>query len=96
MKSSVDTGLDRKIEPCDHMVDNISALADGSLQGIARWYTRFHASYCPRCRKALEALRAITGRLRRLAGFKSGTADSMPVERRESLKSELDRMDSSG
>jgi len=58
---------DHWINPCEHMVEKVSAFADGSLRGLARWYTRFHVKTCPRCRKALDALRALRDRLLRLS-----------------------------
>jgi hypothetical protein len=52
-----------RIEPCKHMENNISALSDGSLRGLALWYTQIHAAYCPHCGPALRALRALRARL---------------------------------
>lgn len=52
-----------RIEPCEHMAENISALADGTLHGPARWYTQFHSSYCSKCNSALVALKRLRIRL---------------------------------
>ena len=52
-----------RIEPCKHMENNISALSDGSLRGLALWYTQLHAAYCPKCGPALRALRRLRARL---------------------------------
>lgn len=94
MLGTADARSDPKIEPCPHMRSWLSALCDGSLRGIARWYTRFHVSHCPRCGKALEALRALRDRLRNLAGFSSDAAAVISDARKDAVRAELDRIDS--
>ena len=38
-------------KPCRHMRSLVSALADGALSGLARWYAVHHVAGCPRgCR----------------------------------------------
>ncbi len=51
-------------KPCPHMRLLVSALADGALRGIARWYTQKHIDGCPQCRKGLATIRDVRGRLR--------------------------------
>ncbi len=46
-----------EIAACHHMKAHVHALADGTLQGPARWYTQLHCSYCNKCGEALEARR---------------------------------------
>ena len=33
-------------KPCPHMRHWVSALADGALTGLARWYTERHVGHC--------------------------------------------------
>ena len=40
---------------CHHMERCVTALADGSLTGAARLYTRFHVATCPKCAAALRS-----------------------------------------
>ena len=96
MIETAETGPDPRIDPCPHMRNWVSSLADGTLRGIARWYTQFHSSHCPRCGKALEALRSLRDRLRKLAGFSFGTPESMPSARRDAVMAEMDKIDASG
>lgn len=41
---------------CHHMGGWITGLEDGSLKGLARWYTRIHIKGCSQCRRAFESL----------------------------------------
>src|SRR5512142_2933711 len=83
-----------RIDPCRHMARWVSALADGSLRGIPRWYTRLHVAGCPRCRAALEALRALRDRLLRLGRSEgAGAQDALTPEHRLRLRASLDAVD---
>ena len=84
---------DPRIHPCEHMVDKVSSFADGSLRGLARWYTRFHVITCPRCRKALEALRALRDRLLRLSRSFPTNITSLSDARKHELVRVMDRID---
>jgi hypothetical protein len=44
------------VEACHHMGNYITRMADGSLTGPARLYTRFHVATCPKCAAALRGL----------------------------------------
>lgn len=87
--------------PCPHLRTLISALSDGSLSGIARWYATQHAKGCPRCAAALVALRAQRERLRAL-GLPSHDAPAAPPapalspERRAALEAAWSRLDEIG
>jgi hypothetical protein len=81
-----------ELKPCRHMRHWVSALADGSLRGFARWYTNLHAAGCPKCREALEALRLLRDRLRSAVISGSAPATLSP-ERWASLDAALDRVD---
>ncbi len=86
--------------PCPHLRTLISALSDGSLTGLARWYAAQHAKGCSRCANALVALRAQRDRLRAL-GLPSpeAAAPAPPVlspERREALEAAWRRLDETG
>jgi len=50
-------------KPCRHMRSLVSALADGALSGLARWYTVHHVAGCPRCSNALAYFQALKSRL---------------------------------
>jgi len=52
-----------EIKPCEHMAGMVSSLSDGSLHGVALWYTKFHVATCPKCTAALAALRTLRERL---------------------------------
>jgi hypothetical protein len=44
----------------------LSALADGSLSGLVRWYAESHTKLCVHCSETLEALQALREQLREL------------------------------
>lgn len=52
--------------PCPHMKTLLSALADGSLTGLARWYAEHHAQRCPGCGSSLVNLKTVRERIRTL------------------------------
>lgn len=51
-------------KPCLHMRYLVSALADGALSGVAKWYTAQHIASCPQCQKGLATIKALRDRLR--------------------------------
>ena len=53
-------------QPCPHMKGLLSRLSDGTLGGLARWYTEQHVKGCPGCAAGLSALRGLRDRLRAL------------------------------
>lgn len=71
-----------EIRPCPHMRNWVSALADGTLRGFARWFTRLHVKGCPQCREAFQGFQKLRQRLAALTGK---TAERMPDERWESI-----------
>lgn len=91
------------ISPCKHMENNISALSDNSLHGLARWFTQLHASYCPRCGPALRSLRRLRKRLGLLrekpvlpaiAHTASPSEDRLTEERKAALEQAMKTFDS--
>ena len=50
-------------KPCRHMRSLVSALADGALSGLARWYAVHHVAGCPRCGRGLAYFQALKSRL---------------------------------
>lgn len=50
-------------KPCSHMRVWVSALADGALTGIPRWYTERHIAGCPQCQKGLTTIHTMRDRL---------------------------------
>jgi anti-sigma factor RsiW len=63
----------------------LSALSDGTLAGLARWYTEQHVKGCPGCAAGLKALRGLRDRLRALA---SGGGAATMVEPQPALPGE--------
>lgn len=51
------------VKPCRHMETLVSAWVDGTLTGIARWYTELHVKGCPQCQSSLPFLRTLHFRL---------------------------------
>jgi hypothetical protein len=79
------------------MATLVSAYADGGLRGLARWYTRFHISGCPRCKAALEALKQLKDRLRSLTSPAGSIADSrLSGERWNRLDSAWEKAEKDG
>jgi hypothetical protein len=52
-----DTEAGGEVQACHHMQHQVHALADDTLKGPMRWYTRLHCSYCSQCGAALQTLR---------------------------------------
>lgn len=77
----------------------LSALADGTLTGIARWYATNHARNCPGCGAALASLQTLRDRLRTL-GVPAEVNNEPPLtltpERRARLNALLDTVDQQG
>ncbi len=85
---------DRPIEACSHMEDYVSALADNSLTGPMRWYTRLHVLYCSRCGPALKGLLALRARLKALIGTQADTkATVLTDERKSAIDHAMDTLD---
>jgi hypothetical protein len=94
MRQETSEPVAEEINPCEHMRGSISALADGSLTGLMRWYTRWHASHCPRCGAALRGLRALLAQLQPLRGAPPAQApDTLSAERRAGLEEAMRRAD---
>lgn len=89
----IETGV--PIRPCRHMASWVSALADGNLHGPALWYARLHVSSCKQCTAALEAFTNLRAQLKALGqSTHYGFHDTLSEDRREELKSALDKIDS--
>ena len=84
-----------KIEPCPHMENYVSALSDGSLKGLALWYTKWHLFTCRKCSAALRAMAILRARLWKL-GQASGASTSLSRERRSAMEKAMDDIDKSG
>lgn len=78
--------IDREIKPCPHMRSWVSALADGTLKGFARWFTRLHVKGCPHCSDAFRAFQRLRERLSALAH----RSDTMPDERWQEVSVRMD------
>ena len=93
--SSIDgIALEQDVRPCKHMEGMVSAYADGSLKGPARWYTQLHALHCTQCRSAIQHLRVVIDKVSDLRN--EGTnVGRLPAERRAEIDSALDALDGS-
>jgi hypothetical protein len=69
----------------------LSALADGTLAGVVRWYAEKHTRDCPGCAQTLDALHDLRGRLHALNAPDDGNA--LSAERRRSLEAAFDTID---
>ncbi len=47
-----------EVRACRHIQKHVHALADDTLQGPMRWYTRLHCSCCGQCGTTLRSLQA--------------------------------------
>lgn len=75
------------IKPCHHMEQAVSALSDGSLTGVALWYTRLHVAGCKQCSQALTAFQGLRTRLSQMHNASDST---VPIALSESKKLSLD------
>lgn len=81
-------------EPCPHLTDWVNGLADDSLRGFPRWFTRLHLTHCRRCQDALRALLQLRERLRTYAQRRAGDAPTvLEPERWQVIESSLDAID---
>ena len=55
---------DDAAKPCSHMRSLLSALSDGKLSGVARWYTEQHTARCEHCKPAFASLMVLKERIR--------------------------------
>lgn len=81
----------QQIRPCNHMKSWVSALADGSLRGFARWFTQLHVKGCPQCGAALRALQRLRERLRGLNA--PGSETRMPDDRWETVERKWEELE---
>lgn len=82
-------------KPCPHMKNLLSALADGSLTGLARWYAENHTSRCPGCSNALSGLSMVRERIRAL-GVPSGEVLQLSSEHWASIETAWEEADQAG
>ena len=68
------------LKPCRHMTGLVSALADDTLTGIARWFTTQHIAGCPRCANGLEYFHALRARLAILEGREDAKKKMTPEQ----------------
>jgi hypothetical protein len=51
------------MKPCKHMEGLVSSKVDGKLTGVAKLYTDWHVSQCPRCQAGEQTLITLKSRL---------------------------------
>ena len=81
------------LKPCPLMQTLVSAWVDGILSGLTRRYTEWHVAHCPRCTAAVDALRVLRARLRRLSGTPVADGDVLTPERRDAVEAAWRRSD---
>jgi anti-sigma factor RsiW len=92
---------DDGIGPCPQMHSLLSALSDGTLNGIARWYAERHTLRCAHCAAALASLVVLEARLRAL-GLPDAGQEAVPPtlrltpERRAFVEDAWARLDGGG
>jgi hypothetical protein len=84
---------EQTVQPCEHMTCWVNGLADDSLHGIPRWYTRFHMFHCRQCRTAFEALRELRDRLRLFARGADPAPPPLGPERWGAIEAALEDID---
>jgi hypothetical protein len=89
---------DTEEEPCRHMRLLISGESDGTLSGILAWFTRHHLKGCAGCRRGLQNLIALRGKLRALGSpeiDESAVTELLLLtpERRALVEAEWNRID---
>lgn len=72
------------------MKNLISAMIDGKLSGLIHKYALYHVANCPRCLAALNALKALHGRLERLG---PSIAPTLSPQHHNHIMSALDDID---
>ncbi|MBC7527740.1 MAG: hypothetical protein H7308_09330 [Chthonomonadaceae bacterium] len=83
------------IEPCEHMTNQINSLADGTLHGVIKHFTRFHAWHCGKCSPALRRLIALRTRVITLRQLpRDAERNLLPVARYSALKKAMDALES--
>ncbi len=83
----------RTLEPCQHMVNAVNGLADGSLRGPMKMYTRLHTLHCSKCRTALHSLTMLHTRLGALS-ISTDATDRLSPERQSDMARALDDIES--
>jgi hypothetical protein len=82
------------LEPCHHMEHWVNGMADGSLKGVARLYTRLHVAGCIKCHTALLALEKLRHRLHDLNHSPEAEIPSaLTSDRRAALDAAMDEID---
>lgn len=64
--------------PCEHMKGALNDTADGSAGVVRRLFTALHCWHCGPCRRYLDTLRGMVGRLR---GERSKAPDAETLAR---------------
>ncbi len=84
----------RVLEPCDHMINAVNGMADGSLKGPMRVFTRLHTLHCKKCRTALQSLTAIHTRLGDIDTPPGSTEPAgLTTDRSDNLEAAFDRIE---
>ena len=74
--------------PCQHMEALLQQVADGSLRGMKKYFTLFHASHCYHCGSFLKRIRTMVSVMR---DRKENVA---PDEAMDRLKAQIKDLDS--
>ena len=80
----------RTIEPCEHMVNAVNGLADGTLKGPMKAYTKLHTLHCAKCRTALSSLTILHTRLGALSASEPADGAGLSLEHQAVVESAMD------
>ena len=73
--------------PCQHMEALLQQVADGSLRGIKKYFTLFHASHCYPCGSFLKRIKTMVSVIR---DQKENVAPEAAMERLRAKIKDLD------
>ena len=83
----------RTLEPCEHMVNAVNGLADGSLKGPMKVYTKLHTLHCSKCRTALNSLTVLHTRLGALSVAETAGSVGLSTQHQASIEHALDEIE---
>jgi hypothetical protein len=95
MTNQIEEPATRIIEPCEHMINAVNGLADGSLKGPMKVYTRLHTLHCAKCRTALTSLTVLHSRLGELSAGDPANIETLSPQRRSDVAEALDEIERS-
>lgn len=85
------------IKPCKHMENLVSCRVDDKLTGVAKIYTDWHISQCPKCQAGMQTLIKLKSRLGDLGPDGEHEHEAgLPAEKWETVEAEWQHVEASG